>query len=289
MILDELFSMDRSVESISTEPLKKSVDENLYTINLTDAADGVYKAKIRFIPNFRNIKSSILSKYGYWLTEANGENGIYVDDPSTIGEKSPIGEMYWKLKNSKNPVENNLSENLKRNRKHYSLIQVIEDPQHPEYEGRLMVFSYGFKIKEKIDSEIEDKEDGSNPFDVLSGRVFRLEAKKVSGFQNYDSSKFVGVPVPITINGKKMTASDSDKAKIVEYLKESPELENYGFKHWSAELTEQVNERLRTYKSDAKSPATVEHAVSQDEDDDYLVPKKKSSSTDDEFLDGIDL
>ena len=287
MNLDELFNMTGSIDEVSNEPVKRKVDENLYTINLADAVDGVYRAKIRFLPNFRNIKNSIISKYTYWLTDINEENGIYIDDPSTIGEKSPIGDMYWKLKKSKNPVDNNLSDLLKRGRKYYSFIQIIEDTQHPELEGKLLVFGYGIKIKEKIDSEFNDVDEGGNPFDIMNGRIFRIESKKVGNFQNYDSCKFIGSACSIKINGKNMTSTDSDKKKIIAYLEDSPELENYNFKPWTAEQIDQVNERLETFRNNGNAPkrkTVIEHAISQDDDID--VSENKS---DEEFLEGIDL
>lgn len=296
MNLDELFNMSGSIEEVTTEPVKRKVDANLYSINLNDAQDGIYRAKLRFIPNFRNVKKSIISKYTYWLTDANEENGIYVDDPSTIGEKSPIGDMFWKLKNSKNPVDNNLSDLLKRGRKFCSLVQIIEDIQHPEFEGRLMVFSYGIKIKEKIDSEFKDEDEGGNPFDVFNGRLFRVEVKKVGGFQNYDSCKFIGGATPIKLDGKSMTGSEADKKKIVEFIEKSPVLEDYDFKPWSAELTEQVNERLATYRHDGKSTGAkkpvIEAAISQEDvdvDTDEYEEKVDTKSEDDDFLEGIDL
>ena len=288
MKLDDLFNMSGSIEDISTEPVKRKIDENLYSINLGDSKDGIYRAKIRFLPNFRNIKKSRISKYTYWLTDAAGENGIYVDDPTSIGEKSPITDMYWKLKKSSNPVDNNLSDLLNRGRKYYSLVQVNKDEQHPEFEGRIMVFGYGIKINDKIENEFKDTDEGGNPFDLMTGRVFRIECKKAGGYQNYDSCRFVSAGTPIEINGKKMTNSDADRKKIVEYLETSPELENYEFKHWDAETEEAVRARLETYKKGTVS--RVERAISQDDDDEPVTDVlSKSADDDDDFLDGIDL
>ena len=301
--LDDLFNMSGSIENFSTEPVKKKVDENMYSINLADAADGVYRAKVRFLPNIRNMKKSVISKYHYWLTDANGENGIFVDDPSTIGEKSPIGDLFWKLKKSSNPIDVNLSDKLKRGRKFFSLVQIVEDNQHKEYEGKIMVFGYGIKIKEKIDAEFDDVDEGGNPFDLFNGRIFRLEVKKVGGFQNYDSCRFIGGSSPIIVDGMRMTSSKEDKEKIIEYLKTSPDLNEYDFKPWTAELKEQVEERLKTYRSDSRSsmpsaPAApkkntiVEKAITQEtyeeEEVDEQSPKSDSFS-DDDFLAGIDL
>ena len=208
--------------------------------------------------------------------------------------------MFWKLKKSSNPIDVNLSDKLKRGRRFFSLVQIVEDNQHKEYEGKIMVFGYGIKIKEKIDAEFNDVDEGGNPFDLFNGRIFRLEVKKVGGFQNYDSCRFIGGSAPIIVDGMKMTSSKEDKAKIVEYLETSPDLSEYDFKPWSAELREQVDERLRTFKSGGRSsiPAAptkntvVEKAISQDayEEEDVVEEKpSKSDSFDDDFLAGIDL
>lgn len=284
---NELFDMSGSIEDLTTEPVKRKIDENLYFVNLADARDGVYRSKVRFLPNFRNLKKSRISKYIYWLTDASGENGICVDDPANIGEKSPISEVYWKLKNSVNPVEKNLSESLRRYRKYYSLVQIVEDEQHPELEGKIMVFKYGIKINDKIEAEFKDLDEGGNPFDLMTGKVFRIECKKVGGYQNYDSSRFASAGVPIEINGKRMTDSEADKKKIIAYLEGSPELENYEYKPWDDSTIDAVNERLETYKNCSNRSAIVEHAIAQEEEDGPSY--KKSSGEDDDYLDGIDL
>lgn len=284
---NELFDMTGSIEDLTTEPVKRKIDENLYSVNLADARDGVYRSKVRFLPYFRDLKKSRISKYIFWLTDASGENGICVDDPASIGEKSAISEVYWKLKNSVNPVEKNLSENLRRHRKFYSLVQIIEDVQHPELEGKIMVFGYGIKINDKIEAEFKDLDEGRNPFDLMTGKVFRIECKKVGGYQNYDSSRFASAGVPIEINGKRMTDSEADKKKIIAYLEGSPELENYEYKPWDDSTIDAVNERLETYKNCSNRSAIVEHAIAQEEED--RLSYKKSSGEDDGFLDGIDL
>jgi len=313
MNFDELLSMDDnvSVEDVSTEPVRnKVIDPNLYTINLADAKDGVYKARVRFLPNPVDVKKSILAKYTYWLTDANGENGIYVDDPSTIGEKSPIGDLYWKLKKSTNVVDQNLAEEyLNRNRQYFSLVQIIKDEQHPDLVGQVKVFRYGIKVKEKIDAEFTD-EDGGNPFNIMSGREFKIEVKKSGGYQNYDACKFAGSKEPITIDGKKLGKTSADMKRLEALYEDAPSLDDYNFKPWSAELTEQVYERLRTFgktggaiggtKHNAPKSA-VEAAMAQEKEPEVDVDEDdgggrdedeipySDSGDDDDLLAGIDI
>ena len=115
--LNDIFNLPTNVSEITNDVVKgnRTLDENLYTPSLEDAPDGVYKATLRFLPNINDIKLSTISKYVYFLTDANKENGFFVDDPTTVGEKSPIGTLYWKLYNSSNAVDKELAKNLNRN------------------------------------------------------------------------------------------------------------------------------------------------------------------------------
>ena len=82
----------------------------------------------------------------------------------------------------------------KRKLSYYSNIYVVKDPGNPENEGKVFLFRYGKKIHDKImdavnGDELEGRE-GINPFDFWSGANFKLRAKKVAGYPNYDSSEF---------------------------------------------------------------------------------------------------
>lgn len=246
--INDIFNLPADVREITKDVVKSknTVDENLYSPSVNDAPDKVYKATIRFLPNFRDINVCTVSKYVYFLTDVNKENGFYVDDPTTIGEKSPINTMYWKLKNSKNAIDNQLAEQLSRNYFNYSLIQIVKDEQHPELEGKIKVFRYGVKIKNKIDDE-SDGDEPCNVFDLYSGKNFNLVVEIKSNYNNYDRSKFSNSVSPITIDGKKMGTSEADRRKIIEYLQDSPELEKYEFKEWDDETRERVYAHLRTY------------------------------------------
>lgn len=297
MNFNDLLNMGEvTLDDVSTEPVKGVIDENLYSINLKDAQNGVYKARVRFLPNPMDIKKSIISKYYYFLKDANGDNGIYVDDPSSIGEKSPIGDLYWKLKKSTNIIDNNLSETLKRNRKFYSFVQIIKDEQHPELVGQIKVFGYGIKVKEKIDQEFND-EDGGNPFDIMNAREFKIEVKMVGGYQNYDSCKFAGEKKPINIGDHQLTKTKNDVKVLETFFSNIPNLDDYNFKPWTAELTEQVNERLNTYRKDSSIPSkpsygnpksVVEQAIKQDDEPSDDIPFGDSGD-DDDLLAGIDI
>lgn len=286
MNIDDLFNMDNDLSSSITEQPKGSRDENLYTINLEDAVDGVYKAKVRFLPNPRNAHDCMVSKYTYYLTDVNGENGMVVDDPSSVGEKSPIGITYFKLKNSSNPVDQNLAKEMfNRQDNNFAFVQIVQDQQHPELEGKVLIFKFGAKIKGKLKAEGEDQDDGCNPFNLFAAREFKIEVKKVGGYNNYDSCKFVGAIKPIKIDGKELKKDATGKKLLEKLFADIPSLEDYKYKPWSAEMLEQVNERLATFIGGSKTTNLVEKVMSGDEPEEEATDYTSGAS----LLDGIDL
>ena len=71
---------------------------------------------------------------------------------------------------------------------------MVKDPANPENEGKVFLFRYGKKIHDKIMEAVNGDElegrAGINPFDFWEGADFKLRAKKVDGYPNYDSSEF---------------------------------------------------------------------------------------------------
>ena len=69
----------------------------------------------------------------------------------------------------------------------------MKDPANPENEGKTFLFKYGKKIFDKLTAamqpEFEDEE-AIDPFDFWQGANFKLKAKNVAGYRNYDSSEF---------------------------------------------------------------------------------------------------
>ena len=288
--LNDLFAMPDSLKDMTTEPPKKKTDENIYSCNPKEGKDNVYKAKIRFLMNINNKNESIIATHYHWLTDANGENPVYVVDPSSVGESSPISDLYWKFKKSTNAAEQNMADMLSRKTKYYSLVQIVEDEQHPELEGKIKVFAFGTKIKNKIDEEEADKDDGGNPFNILSARNFKLEVKVVGGYSNYDSCRFVGSKCAISINGKSIS-EDKDATRILDYFKDAPSLDDYKYKPWSAEITEKVNKNLATYTK-GFTPTVIENAMKQEKDEDVKTPVQTTvynEEDDDDFLEGINI
>lgn len=209
-----LFDMDADDASMNFLNKRSTVKDGIFRPSVKEAKDKSkgYVATIRFLPNLLEdgtLGQSAIEKHVHYanLPDYQDLQGYY-DSLINFGEKCPLTTLYWKLKNSKNQAEVERAELIGRTTKYYSYILVIEDEQHPENEGKIMIYPYGFKIKEKINLErTGENADGKkcNVYDPANGKDFRLIVKQVGEWPNYDSSSFRNVS-PLKIwNAEKST------------------------------------------------------------------------------------
>jgi len=236
------------VEDVEThQPTASGSSNEVYKPTADDGKDGTYKALIRFVPNPENPRNSLIQKYVHWLTDSNGD-GKLVDSPSSIGEKCPIADVFWKLRNSDSAVDRKASEKLKRRQQYYSLIKIIKDPQNPDLEGTYKVFKFGYKIKEKIDAELKpDFGEPTQVFDLFEGKNFELIITRQGEYNNYDKSKFSSSRSAISINGEEVERTKEAMASIKEELDAAPSLASYEYKAWDGETRDFVNGILKMY------------------------------------------
>ena len=77
-----------------------SKESDFYKPDPKRGKDNVYKSLIRFVPFHKDPKKSKVKKYHYWLVDPLTGDGISVDCPSTVNQKSVIQDTFWKLKKS---------------------------------------------------------------------------------------------------------------------------------------------------------------------------------------------
>lgn len=84
----------------------------------------------------------------------------------------------------------------KRKLGYISNILVINDPKHPENNGKVFLYKYGKKIFDKIMDKARptfEDQDPVNVFDYWEGANFKLRMKMVDRYPNYDASEFEAV------------------------------------------------------------------------------------------------
>jgi hypothetical protein len=312
---DSLLDGDNALDAFNKPARQEDV---VYKPKAQDGKDNVYKAVVRFIPWYKNPKKSVIEKWTGWMEDPTTGKGRYVDCPSSVGQESPLFRMWKKLKDSENPYEREMSKVFSRRLNCYCLVQIVKDAQNPDLEGKIKVFKFGKKLKDKIEAELNPEiGEPRDPFNLLKGRRFVLHITKQGEWDNYDNSKFDGEPYPIlhapdgNIDLREAINDPDVKKKAAEYLeKGSPDLEEFGFKEWDETTTNLVNSVIRSVTNSSgaaisstddimAAPRSSKKAVAVSSVDDILddevVPAKKKpaaqkpKSVDEINIDDIDL
>jgi hypothetical protein len=177
----------KEVEKMNTSG--GSADDRFWSLTVDKAQNGY--AVIRFLPApdgedlpFVKLYSHAFQGPGGWMIDACA---------TTLNQKCPVCEHNGQLWNSGVDANKEVARKQKRKLTYVSNIYVVKDPANPENEGRVFLYKYGKKIFDKLTAamqpEFEDEE-AIDPFDFWKGANFKLKAKNVAGYRNYDSSEF---------------------------------------------------------------------------------------------------
>jgi hypothetical protein len=166
-----------------------SSDERVWKLECDKAGNGY--AVIRFLPAPNGEDLPFVKLYSHAF---QGPGGWYIENSlTTLGQKDPLSELNSELWNNGTDAGKEIARKQKRKLTYVSNIYVVKDPTNPENEGKVFLFKYGKKIFDKITAamqpEFEDEE-AIDPFDFWQGANFKLKAKNVAGYRNYDSSEF---------------------------------------------------------------------------------------------------
>ena len=166
-----------------------SSDERFWSLTVDKAGNGA--AVIRFLPAPDGEDLPFVKLYSHAF---QGPGGWYIENSlSTIGQKDPLGEYNSQLWNNGTDAGKEQARKQKRKLTYISNIYVVKDPANPENEGKNFLFKFGKKIFDKITEAMNpefDDDDPIDPFDFWKGANFKLKAKNVAGYRNYDSSEF---------------------------------------------------------------------------------------------------
>lgn len=232
-----------------------------YKVSFKDGKGGIYESVIRFVPWYANPEKSIIAKTVSYVKNPITQQGVYVDDPRTVGSFSPIIDMFFKFYNSGNAQFKEFGKkHLSSKTQYAALVQIIKDVQHPELVGKIKVFKFGQKLYEKINAEMHPAMgQGINPIHPIYGRYFYLKCTSQSGFNNFDQSYFFDnknaqnqvLPMglwyadPATGNMEVVTES-SDQQVVADYLAaNTPDFSRYDYTPWTADQEKHINDTLK--------------------------------------------
>jgi len=169
-----------------------SSDERYWKLECDKSGNGF--AVIRFLPAPPNEDLPFVKLYSHAF---QGTGGWYIENSlTTLGQKDPVSELNTELWNNGTDAGKELARKQKRKLTYISNIYVVKDPANPENEGKVFLFKYGKKIFDKIMEAMQPEYEDETPieaFDFWKGANFKLKAKNVAGYRNYDSSEFASV------------------------------------------------------------------------------------------------
>jgi hypothetical protein len=278
----------KEVEKMNTS--SGSSDDRVWKLDVDKSGNGY--AVIRFLPAPNGEDLPFVKLYSHAF---QGPGGWYIENSlTTLGQKDPVSELNSELWNNGTDAGKEVARKQKRKLTYVSNIYVVKDPANPANEGKVFLFKFGKKIFDKLTAamqpEFEDEE-AIDPFDFWQGANFKLKAKNVAGYRNYDSSEFAAA-APLLDDDDAMEAVwkkqyslaeliAADQFKTYDELKKRLDyvLGNKGTPRYqdpedldednTRGSTRELTEDLRTELSNLQ-PTRRAAAVEEDEDDDAL-------------------
>lgn len=254
---------------------------------------------VKLCMNIFNPKDSLPKRYTYKLPYPDNPSSTYnFLSPSTIGQKCPVMELWFKLKSEEkkgDTLAGQKAKNLSRKRYRCVAVQIINYLAHPELNGqfRLLRFPEGMDIDNLIASKLNPSEDerklGTEPvnvFDPFESPLLILRCGKGSVGRDFSKSSWAPdkqnhgnlVPDKKDDNGNvlsyrpltKKDAEDKDKAReyllwIMDELKK-PEVsiqEQWMYKDPDEKTLDQVRKSLELIETGSYNPTPANDSQSK--------------------------
>lgn len=245
--------MRRKIDETTSGGAKREKDATLW--NVERDKSGVGSAILRFLPARPDEESPYITLLSYGFQGPNGK--YYIEESlQTLGKPDPVAEANSQLWQTGDEANIALARKRSRRTHYVSNVLIVDDPAHPENNGKVFRFKYGKKIMQKIKDQIDPpfKGDASvDPFCFFGGANFRLKVRNQDDYPNYDSSTF-DAPTPL-FNG--------DEAKIQSVWDAEYSLKEYldpsRFKSYE-ELKKRFEEVMGASTTPSQAPVTGKSA-----------------------------
>ncbi len=212
-------------------------DDRFWKLDVDKAGNGY--AVLRFLPAPKGEDIPWVRTFDHGF---QGPGGWYIENSlTTINQNDPVSEYNSTLWNRGDEAGKEQARKQKRRLKYIANVYVVKDPSNPDREGKVFLYQFGKKIFDKINDamnpEFQD-EAPMNPFDLWEGANFKLKARNVEGYRNYDKSEF-DTPSPLSDDDEELEKIWSSEYSLQEFL------DPKNFKSY-AELQAKLNRVLGT-------------------------------------------
>lgn len=243
-------------EELKKESTRQGADERFWKLSV-DQKTKVGYARFRFLPApagedvpWQRLWNHAFKFGGQWFIE---------NCPTTLANRPcPVCKNNSKLWETGIDANKSVASERKRKLQYISNIVVIDDPAHPENNGKNFLYKYGKKIKDKVQELINPQfpdQVPTNPFDMWEGADFKLKAQQVQGYQNYDKSEFAEPKELFPGDDAKKETTWEKEYALLPFVAEN-QFKNY----------EDIEKRfLKVTVGDAPGPRTAADAVKADQ------------------------
>lgn len=265
----DISKLTQELEKMNKGGAESYKDDRFWRPELDKAQNGF--AVIRFLPPVEGEEVPWVRVFNHGF---KGPGGWFIENcPTTVGKKCPICEANSELWNSGNDSSKTLASARKRKLTYIANIMVIQDPKHPENEGKTFLFKFGKKIFDKIMEKLQPESNEYDPveplnvFDYWQGANFKLRVRSVAGYVNYDKSEFDS---PSALLG-------GDDAKLESLWKKQHSLKAFTdpaeFKSY-----EELKAKFDSVNKGTSSPKSAEEDEIEEEDTPKPVSKSKPAA-----------
>ena len=273
----------KQVESMDAPKQANNGDDREWKLSVDSAGNGY--AVLRFLPAPKGEEVPWVRMFNHGFQGPTGK--WYIENSlTTLNQQDPVSELNSELWNSGVESNKDIARKQKRRLSYYANVLVVKDPANPQNEGQVMLYKFGKKIFDKLKDVMQpqfEDETPVNPFDFWEGVNFKLKARQVEGYRNYDKSEFESTPTAIAETDEEIEAIWSKQHSLAE-LVDPKNFKSYeelkvklnqvlqgGAKVTTAEkVAEQTGdvEDQIFVESKAKSSVSVASNISDDDDDD---------------------
>jgi hypothetical protein len=273
-----LSKLTKAIEALKESPDSNSTKDIFWKPEVDKAGNGY--AVLRFLPSAPDDEDGLpwikVFHHGF-----QGPGGWLIDNClTTKNDKCPICEANSTLWNSGIEANKQVARDRKRKLSYYANVYVVEDPKHPENNGKVFVYKFGKKIFDKITEAMNPEfadETPVNPFDLWKGANFKLKIRKVDGYQNYDKSEFEA-PAPLLKDDDELEKIWKSEHSLQQFL-DPKEFKKYDSLKarldkvlGSSEEAPRAKTTVEQAKALPKAPVKEPELVTEDDDDlDYFA------------------
>lgn len=270
---NEILGFDPSQLSVfnQDENTQKNFNSNIYKTRPADSKsdDGIYRATIKVIYNPFNLKNSVLQQQSYGLQDNEGwfsvVSSLTVNDTNCpifkAWKKCHYAEKGSQLYLQAAPKEEGGNALFDKRFARYVTVQIIEDKNQPELEGKYMFWklpkSIWDIINAKMNPSVESKKAPIPVMDFLFGRAIDIEVipgpkdplhpERVQRETKYMGEISEDVVSCVNPDGSPLL-NDSEQDVLDEYVRQMSKVWRSKNPEERAELVKEINANENTQK-----------------------------------------